>query len=320
MDIDNGPISGDDLPEQGDKSPAVYKRHPLYYFEDANLFLKAQDSGFIYAVYKGMMAKFSETFEACFTFPQPQGKEEGTIFDNPILLPIDAAAFDVLCSFIFHLGWKSQSNRSTDELLALGRISQFLQCPDALKFAIAGLRFHSYDFNGGKKMFYASTFGVPKWGYSATREILTSVYGVGGCCSEYSIDMKIHKLLLEGESNLVCQIQLLAREIPNLDDDAVWSNCPQKDRCMKALIKGWEVLGPAIGQTRGVIRQVKVLVSMKVESEASFAPMRLKCREVLCTRVGQVVERIEAFVNNAAGERVKACIEQEHPEAYDVED
>ncbi|KAJ4478733.1 hypothetical protein C8J55DRAFT_489541 [Lentinula edodes] len=233
MDIDNGPISGDDLPEQRDKSPAVYKQHPLFYFEDANLFLKAQDSRFIYAVYKGMMAKFSETFEACFTFPQPQEKEEGTIFDNPILLPIDAAAFDVLCSFIFHLGWKSQSSRSTDELLILGRISQFLQYPDALKFGIAGLRFHSYDFNG-----------------------------------EYSINMKIHKLLPEGKSNL--------------------SNCPQKKHCMKAFIKGWEVLGPAIGQTQGAI----------------------------C----QVIERIEAFVNNTTGEQVKACIEQEHPEAHDVKD
>ncbi|KAE9384278.1 hypothetical protein BT96DRAFT_1008236 [Gymnopus androsaceus JB14] len=229
---------------------------------------------------------FSETFKACFTLPQPAGIKEGLIFEKPILLPVDAAPLNALCSFIFHLQWKPHNCRTTDELLALGEISQLLQCPDALKFTIQALKFRTFDFNKARKVFYAFKFGVPNWGYSATAKILTSDNGVGSITGGFTIDMEIHKLLLEGESNLALQIQLLAREMPNLNDNATWSQCPQRDWCMKTLIRGWETIGPAIAQTRGGICQIKILVKEKVENDHSFALMR----------------------QEAAGERVKAHI------------
>ncbi|KAJ3773364.1 hypothetical protein FB446DRAFT_787909 [Lentinula raphanica] len=186
-----------------------WKKHPQFYFDDANLFIKARDGFFVYGVYRGLVSRASEVFADCFKLPpalikvtDTKQEIEGSIPEYPIIMPVSEGHLEALFSFLFHIGWKDDAKRSTEEFILLGEISQQYIIPDALNYTINNLGYRSYDFEKAQKLYYACKFGVPDWGESATKDILRAYAGVEKTVGDIHLHSNIMTILYAGQSNI----------------------------------------------------------------------------------------------------------------------
>lgn len=68
-------------------------RHPHLWFEDGNVVLVAETTGF--RVYRGLLARHSEIFHDMFSMPQPEQTAEDTYEGCPVVRMADDTADEV---------------------------------------------------------------------------------------------------------------------------------------------------------------------------------------------------------------------------------
>ncbi|KAJ3759421.1 hypothetical protein EV360DRAFT_69502 [Lentinula raphanica] len=234
-------------------------------------------------------------------------------------MPVSEGHLEALFSFLFYIGWKDDAKQSTEEFILLGEISQQYIIPDALNYTINNLGYRSYDFEKAQKLYYACKFGVPDWGESAMKDILRAYAGVEKTVGDIHLHSNIMTILYAGQSNIRYYIRLLANNIPDLDSNPVWAHCPQKSRCEKSLQKGWQTaIKPDLSLiNHGGIQQVYFHIRRVLKGDPTFdltphpafKGMTDKCCEVFLHQVEEVVNRIDKFIVDEAGARVKKWIQ-----------